>query len=287
MTKQPGPSIRRRQLGSLLRQLRTDAGKSRKDAAEWLEITDPTMSKIELGQQAVKGPNVRLLCQLYDIDAATRDYLLRLAGEANQRGWWTAYRDTLPDWARQLVGLESDAEDLWNYEAEFVPGLLQTTEYVQEITKVARPDATADELARAVQLRHERQARLDGDHPPQLHAYLNEAVIRRVVGNAEVMAEQLDYLVTASDRDTITLRIVPFTAGAHAAMTGSFVLMRFPEEASAAFAYVENERGGVYQEDPGDIDRYTFVVRQLDDRALSEADSRALIKQAAKELRTQ
>ena len=280
MTKQPGPSIRRRQLGAMLRQLRTDAGKSRNDAAEWLEITDPTMSKLELGKQTVKGPTVRMLCQLYDVDAGTRDHLLRLAGEANQRGWWSAYRDTLPDWARQLVSLESDASDLWNYEAEFVPGLLQTTGYVEAITRAAYPDATDEQISRRQELRRERQARLDEDHPPQLHLYLNEAVIRRRVGTATAMREQLDYLVSASERENVSLRIVPFTAGPHPAMTGSFVLMQFPDEDGPAFAYVENERGGLYQEDPGDLDRYTVLVRLLNETALSEADSRALIKRA-------
>lgn len=112
MAKKPGPSVRRRQLGAMLRQLRQDAGTSRKDAAEWLEIGEPTLSKIELGRQAIKGPHVRLLCQLYDVDSSTVDTLLRLAREANQRGWWTAYRNTVPSWFRHYVGLESDAADI-------------------------------------------------------------------------------------------------------------------------------------------------------------------------------
>ncbi len=284
MTKRPGPSVRRRQLGAMLRQLRSDAGKSRKDAAEWLEITDPTMSKIELGKQAIKGPNVRLLCQLYDVDAGTLDYLLRLAGEANQRGWWAAYRDTLPNWAQQLVGLESDAADFWNYESEYVPGLLQTAGYVEAIHRAAQPGVSDDKITRSVELRRERQERLDTGDPPRLHFYLNEAVVRRVVGGPEVMGEQLEKLVLASRLNHVTLRIIPFSTGAHAAMTSSFVLVQFPDEDSAAFAHVENERGGIYQEDPGDIDRYTLVVRLLEEVALSETDTRALVEQVAETL---
>lgn len=266
----------------MLRQLRTDADKSRKDAAEWLEITDPTMSKIELGKQAIKGPNVRLLCQLYEVEAGTLDYLLRLAGEANQRGWWAAYRDTLPEWARQLVGLESDAADLWNYEAEFVPGLLQTPGYIEAITRASRPDVSAENLARHVKLRRERQEQLDSGAPPRLHFFLNEAIVRRTVGGPGVMREQLGHLLAASKWDHATLRVVPFAAGAFAAMAGSFVMMQFPEEDSPAFAYLENDRGAVYQEDPGDIDRYTLMVDQLAELALSEADSRAILDEAAR-----
>lgn len=283
MTKQPGPSVRRRQLGAMLRQLRRDAGKERKDAAEWLGMTDPTMSKLELGKQAVKQSNLRALCQLYDVDAGTLDYLLRLAKEANERGWWAAYRDTLPEWARQLVSLEADAADLWNYEAEFVPGLLQTPGYIEAINRAAQPNVTDEAIGRSVQLRRERQAQLDGG-PSQLHFYLNEAAVRRVVGGPQVMREQLEQLIAASKLEYLSVRVVPFSAGAHAAMMGSFVLMQFPGEESPAFAYVENERGAIYQEDPGDLERYTLILRLLEDKALPEAESRAVFEQSAENL---
>lgn len=284
MTKSPGPSVRRRQLGAMLRKLRSDAGKTRKDAAAWLEIGEPTLSKIELGRQAIKGPHVRLLCQLYDVDAGTLDTLLRLSREANQRGWWAAYRDTVPEWFRQFVGLESDAADIWEYQAEFVPGLLQTPRYVEAITRASRPDATDEEIARAVELRRERQARFNGGEPPHLHVVTNEAVIRRIVGGPDVMHEQLDHLYDASQRQHVSLRVLPFTAGAHAAMAGSFVMMQFPEEDSPAFVYVENDRGAIYQEDPGDIVRYSLMVSQFDAMALNEDHTRAMLQRAANEM---
>lgn len=282
MTKTPGPSVRRRQLGAALRQLRKDAGAKREDAATWLEITVQTLSKVELGRQAIKGPNVRLLCQFYDTDASTRDTLLRLAKEANQRGWWAAYRDTVPEWFRQFVSFEGDASELWNYESEFVPGLVQTTEYVKAITRASRPNVTEEELARSVELRRQRQEQLDGEQPPHLHLYLNEAVVRRTVGSPGVMREQLDYLVTASKLDHVSLRVVPFSAGAYAAMAGSFVMMQFPEEDDPAFAYLENDRGALYQEDPGDIARYTVIVDQLAETALTETDTRTMLEEAAR-----
>lgn len=280
MPKHAGPSVRRRQLGAMLRTLREEAGKSRRAAADWLEIGEPTISKIELGKQAIKGPNVRLLCQLYDVDANNVDTLLRMAKEANQRGWWTAYRDTLPDWARQYVGLEGDAEVMWEYQSQFVPGLLQTPSYVEAITRASRPDITDGALQRVISLRQERQSQLD-NQPPKIRAFLDEAVLRRTVGSSEIMREQLHTLDEASQQDHITLRVVPFGAGAHAAMASSFVLLQFPEEDAPAFAYLENDRGSVYQEDPGDVARYTFMVGQLGDIALSETDSRALIGDVA------
>lgn len=195
-------------------------------------------------------------------------------------GWWTAYRDTVPDWFRQFVGLESDALDIWNYEAEHVPGLLQTSSYVRALFSANRPDMTEEGIEQQVHLRRERQERLDGGEPPRLHFYINEAIIRRQIGEPDVMREQLDHLVAASKLDHLTLRIVPFSAGLHPAMTGAFVMMQFPEEDAPAFVYVESERGGVYQEDPGDIDRFTVVVDTLDRLALSPEDSRGMLAEA-------
>ncbi|MGI8312218.1 helix-turn-helix domain-containing protein [Saccharopolyspora hattusasensis] len=284
MTKRPGPSVRRRQLGAMLRQLRTQAGKTRKEAADWLEIGEPTLSKIELGRQAIKGPHVRLLCQLYDVDAGMLDSLLRLAKEAAQRGWWAAYRDTVPEWFTKFVGLEGDAADLWSYQAEFVPGLLQTPAYVEAITRAAHSGISDEEVAKSVKLRRERQARLDGGTPPRLHFYLNETVLRRPVGSRDEWREQLEHLIASSKLEHVFLRILSFSAGPHAAMVGSFVMMQFPDEDAPAFVFSENERGGVYQEDPGDIDRYTLIVDQLESVTLSEDDSRAMLEELVRTL---
>lgn len=284
MTKRPGPSVRRRQLGAMLRQLRKDAGKNLKDAAEWLETGDSAISKVELGRQSIKSPSVRALCQLYDVDASTTDTLLRLAREASQRGWWTAYRDTLPEWFRQFVGLEGDAEVMWEYQAEFVPGLLQTPAYLEAITPSLRPSVDDAELKRLTSLRRERQKQLDGGHPPRMMMYINEAVLWRKVGGSDVMREQLDYLAELAEHSNITLRVVPFSVGAHPAMASSFVMMQFPDEQSPAFVYVENRRGAVYQEDPGDIETYRVIVDQLAEVAASEPDSQNMFAQASRSL---
>ncbi len=287
MTKRPGPSVRRRQLGQMLRKLRTDADVHRRDAAEWLGVTEQNMSRIEVGKSSIKDQTVRSLCQLYDVEANDLEVMLRLARESTQRGWWADYRDTLPEWARQLVGQEADALHFWSYESEIVPGLLQTSDYVAAINRTLHPDMTDEQVGRAQQLRRERQQRLDDDDPPQLHFYLNEAVIRRVLGSREVMADQLDYLAEASRLDHIELRVVPFAAGGHAAMSARFVLIQFPDEDSAAFAYVENDRGGTYQESPSDLNRYRVIVDLLDKTALDGTGSRALIEQASQHLRSE
>ncbi|PKW15325.1 DUF5753 domain-containing protein [Saccharopolyspora spinosa] len=195
--------------------------------------------------QAIKVQTVRALCQLYDVDESKAGYLAKLAKESNERGWWTAYRETVPDWFRQYIGLEADALDLWTYEPEYVPGLLQSADYVRAAMRTNQPNMSSDEIERQVLLRRERQERLDGDHPPRLHFYINEAVIRRTVGEREVWRGQLEHLLESSKLDHVELRIVPFSAGSHPGMSGAFVMMQFPEEADPAFVYIEHERGAI------------------------------------------
>lgn len=281
VTKEPGPSVRRRQLGAMLKQLRRESGKTVKDAAVWLGMGESNMSKIEGAKVQIKAQTVRALGQLYDVDASKVDYLLKLANEANERGWWSQYRETVPDWFRQFIGLEADALDLWSYEAEHVPGLLQTPDYVRAAMRTSRPKMSHDEIERQVTLRRERQDRIDGGQPPRLHFFLNEAVIRRPVGGPEVWHGQLERMIEATTYDHVDLRVLPFSAGPHPAMAGSFVMMQFPEEDAPAFVYVEHERGAIYQEDPGDIDRYNDIVGLLDQLSLSPEDSRETLVQAA------
>lgn len=265
----------------MLKQFRRESGKTVKDAAAWLGMGESNVSKIEGAKQQIKVQTVRALCQFYDIDESKAGYLVKLAAESNQRGWWTAYRDTVPDWFRQFVGLEADALDLWNYESEYVPGLLQTPDYVRALMLSSRPDTKEEEIRNAIQLRRERQDRIDGNYPPRLHFFINESVVRRPIGGADVMRGQLESLVESLDLDHITLRIVPFSAGAHPAMMGSFVMMQFPDEDAPAFVYVEHERGAIYQEDPGDVDRFTVIVGDLERLSLSPEDTREMLLKAS------
>jgi transcriptional regulator with XRE-family HTH domain len=278
MTQGPGPTVRRRQLGKELRRLRENAGKTIAEAALWVGIKPPTISKIENGRQAIRPTNVRLLLQLYGIEAPMADTLIRLAAEANQRGWWASYGDTVPDWFRNFVGLEADASEIDGYDSELVPGQLQTAEYAEAITLAAHPDTTPAELKRMVTFRHERQERLAGNTPPRLHFVLNEAVLRRPVGDAGAFARQLDYLIEMSQRPHIDLQVLPFSAGQHAAMGQTFRVMRFPgDEAGLDFVYLENDRGALYLERPADVVRYQTIFKQLVATALSSGETRRFL----------
>ncbi|MGH3883080.1 MAG: helix-turn-helix domain-containing protein [Pseudonocardiaceae bacterium] len=278
MTTGPGPTVRRRQLGKELRRLRESAGKTINEAALWVGIKAPTVSKIENGRQAIRPTNVRLLLQLYGIEAPDADTLIRLAGEANQRGWWASYGDTVPDWFRNFVGLEADASEINGYDSELVPGQLQTAEYAEAIILAAHPRTTQAELKRLVTFRHERQERLVGNTPPRLHFVLNEAVLRRPVGGVDAFGKQLDHLAEMAQLPHVDLQMLPFAAGPHAAMGQTFTMLRFPgDEAGLDFVYLENDRGALYLERPADVARYQTIFTQLATAALSSDETRKFL----------
>jgi transcriptional regulator with XRE-family HTH domain len=279
----PGPTVRRRQLGLELRRLREAAGKTPKEAAEWLEISTSTLSKIELGRIAIKGTHVRLLAQLYHIGAPEADTLLRLARESNQRGWWAAYGDTVPDYVRSYLGLEEDAEELWAYESGLVFGLFQTPAYAEAITAAAM-DVDHDEIARLVEVRTARQKRLFASESPALRVVLDEAVLRRMVGGPKVMREQLEHIVEVAQSPHITVAIVPFGAGAHPSIGSAFTLLRFTDAESMNCVYLEHHMGALYLERPADIQRYTGIFEQLVASALAPDESLQLMTTLAREL---
>lgn len=281
----PGPNIRRRQLGRELRRLREAAGLTLKEIADKTGLTTTTISRIEGGKQTILSRNVRLLCQGYDVGAPLIDTLLRLAEESNEDGWWAAFSDNLPDWFESFVGLESDAEELWNYSPSVIDGLLQTSEYAEAFFELG-PDSTGCDLQRSIDLRQARQNRLHRDtSPTKLHAVLDEAAVRRVVGGTRVMREQLHYLVEAANRPNITVQILPFAAGAQPGLLGPFSMLKFPEGFNDMdVVYLENQRGAIWQERISDIAHYSTVFSQLCDAALSPDDSAKLVDSLASSL---
>jgi transcriptional regulator with XRE-family HTH domain len=275
-----GPTIRRRQLAKRMRHLRDQAAKTPREAADWAGTTTSTISKIENAKHSVQLAHIKLLLQLYGVEPPESDEILRLAREANQRGWWTSssYGDTLPKWFRDYVGLEDDAEEIWAYDPELIHGLLQTPGYVRALVAAAQPGSSPADLDRFVDLRQARQDKLYRDGPPQLNIVLGEGALHRVVGGSEIMSEQLDTLIQFSVLDHVSLRVLSFNAGAHPAMVSPFILLRFDTEPdNMDVVYLEHDTGALYLERPADIDRYTWIFTEITKLALDEESSRRLI----------
>jgi hypothetical protein len=188
---------------------------------------------------------------------------LALAREANHPGWWQHYGDVLPAWFRAYVDLESAASLIRTYEGQFIPGLLQTDDYIRAVVQGAHLTHTAEEVGRRVRLRMARQSVLIREQPPRLWAVVDEAALRRPVGGREVMRGQLERLVDATKQPNVTLQVLPFGAGAHPAMAGSFSILRFGDRELPDVVYLEHLTGASYLEKRDEVERYLDIMEIL------------------------
>jgi hypothetical protein len=260
-------------------------------AAKALEWSEAKMWRIETGQTSLRSLDVEAMCRVYGAPEDLKEALMGLAKETKGKGWWHAYGDVIPDGFDLYIGLEEAAESLEEYSPELVPGLLQTPDYHRALVAKSRPDLQSEEADRRVQLRAQRQTLVTRvTSPPTLRVVLNEAVVRRLVGGPEVMAAQLDRLAAMNERPNVSVRVAPFSAGAHRGFdTGPFILMRFPTSGDGRdheppTVYVQGFTGALYLDKPHEIHRYAEAFAENWDDALSQDDSTALFRQIAREM---
>ncbi|WP_344424289.1 helix-turn-helix transcriptional regulator [Amycolatopsis minnesotensis] len=273
--------MRRRYVGKTLRRLREACDMRVSAVAKKLGISQPSLTRIENGRNAIMARHVYKLCEIYSVSKRDTDRLIRLAEESRERGWWESYSDVISDWFEIYASLEADADQILIYESEFVPGLFQTSGYIRAGFQAGNPEASEAAGHRVVDLRQARQLRLQ-DH--DITALVNEGAVRRVVGGPDVMRNQLEYLITVIEKQHANIQIVPFSAGAHAAMGGPFYMLKFPDVDEIDLVHVENERGGMYFERSSDLLRYADVFARTQQVALSPTDSVALLRKIAQEM---
>lgn len=208
-------------LGAQLRRLREHRGITLEDAGRAIRASHSKVSRMEHGRVSFRIRDVADLLTLYGVTSENeREPLLSLVEKANLAGWWHNYNDVLPSWFETYVGLEESASGIRNYEVQFVPGLLQSEGYARAVVQLGFPSASPQELDRRVRLRMARQRLLRGSAPPYLWAVLDEAVLRRPLGGIQVMCEQIDHILEALELPKVTVQIVPFSVGGHAAAGG-------------------------------------------------------------------
>ncbi|MFG3577815.1 helix-turn-helix domain-containing protein [Micromonospora chersina] len=292
MAEDIGSTVPRRQLGRLLRQYRTEAGVTLDAAAEALEYSRQKIWRIECGLGAVRVLDVKAMCELYGVSAELTDAMKGLAAETKSKGWWHAYGDAVPSWFELYVGLESAAAHLREYGDNLIPGLLQTRAYALGLYQPGSR-LSVEERERAVEVRLQRQSLLTRRLPqaPRLETVLSEAVLRRTVRGPGVMTGQLTRLLEVSELPNVSLRIVPFAAGPHpGSVAGSFVILDFPASKGGrapepSVVYSESLTGALYLDKPDELRAYENAWTGLDALALSEAESRDMIKRVIGEMR--
>jgi len=255
-------------VGARLRRLRTEMGLTREEAAEAIRASEWKIHRLENGQVGFKDRDIVDLLRLYQVtDPEEVAEFVTLAREANTPGWWRHYGDLLPSWFRTYVDLEAAAALIRTYEGQFVPGLLQTDDYMRAVVRGAHLEDNSEEVGRRVRLRMARQTLLTREQPPRLWAVVDEAALRRPVGGREVMRSQLERLLEASKLPNVTLQVLPFAAGAHAAMVGSFSILRFGDQELPDVVYLEHLTSASYLSKTDEVDRYLHVMESICVRA--------------------
>ena len=213
-----GPTVLRILLGAQLRRLREAKGITLEEAGHKIRASHSKMSRLELGRVGFKDRDVADLLTEYGVlDEKERDMLRALARQANAQGWWHVYSDIMANWFEAYVGLEEAAASVRTYEVQFVPGLLQTEDYARAVTMLGYADSPADEIERRVSLRMARQRLLEGEDPLHLWAVVDEAALRRPLGGPAVMRGQIPHLIEVTAMPNVTLQVIPFHSGGHAA----------------------------------------------------------------------
>lgn len=268
-----GPTIRRRQLGAALRQLRTDADETREQAAYVLGCSPTKVTYLESGRNVIGKTELIVLLQHYGTEEKLAT-LEELRQEAGKRGWWSTAR--LPEWLAAYVGLETEASSVRSFELELIPGLLQTEQYAREIH--ALRGQKPDELTRRVTARLRRQERLTAvSDPLHLSALLSEAALMRCAREPNVAPAQFRQMLDWAQRPNIEIQILPFDAGLHSGMSGAFTLLSFPQGLLPDAGWQEYALGGHIIDDESDVASLSTLYNELRDQALGCDESLTLL----------
>lgn len=276
MASNVNPTVRRRRLGQELRRLRELKGMTAEEVAERLLVSQSKISRLENGRRSISQRDVRDLCGVYEVeDHRIVDSLMQMAKDSRQQGWWHAFGD-IP--YSVYIGLETDAASLRVYEPQVVPGLLQTRRYAEALISGALPESSAADIEKRVNVRARRQERIkDAEQPLRLWAVIDESALRRVVGDKQLMIEQLEHLVEQSQQPHVTVQVLPFEMGAHPGISGHYAILEFPDAADSSVVYIEGVTSDLYLEKGNDVQKYSVMYEHLRAQALNADQTRQFI----------
>jgi transcriptional regulator with XRE-family HTH domain len=275
-------TARRRRLGIQLRRLREDADLTIKLAAAQLGYSNSKLSRIENGKISATPGDVRKMLRLYGASKEQQDDLLQVVHEERQKKWWQPYSDVFES---PFVTYEAAATTIDCYGGLLIPGLLQTEEYAGAVLRAVRPELPHGEVARRIEFRMLRRTILARDDPPKFSVVLDEAALRRPVGSAHVMSEQIRRLLEFSRHPSITLQVLELESGEHASMDGGFVLLHFEDEQDGDLVFFDTPiRRVAYSDDSKVVALLAAGFTELQRAALDPDESEAFLTRLTKEL---
>ncbi len=281
------PTVRRRRLAAELRGIRESKGKSGDSVAAALKWSPSKISRYERARTGLRPREVERLLDYYGVTGSRRELLLALAEDAAQKGWWEEFADSLSEDYQQFIGLEHEAMSIAIWHVDVVPGVLQTESYARHIiSSYTRVEPVAPGMiGRLVRVRMRRQQVLNRDGL-QLSVVLDESILRRRIGDEQVMHEQLQRLAREASRPNMTLRVFPLDAQ-HLGLGESFVIFGFGPDSDAMLQDVvstEHLKSGFTLESERETYLHRIAFQMLADASLDPAASRELILETADSL---
>ncbi|WP_433213215.1 helix-turn-helix domain-containing protein [Dactylosporangium sp. CS-047395] len=285
MARKPLPTLRLRRLAAELRSLRSAASLSREAVEERTGITGTTLYRLETAKVRPQRRTLNSLLDLYNVtDAKAREDLHALSRKSGDPEWLQSYQSELTEQYMTYIAFEQEAREVRNFESLFVPGLLQTEAYATAVIAGVLPTATPEEVANRVRVRLQRQRLLEQQEPLRLWAVVDEAAFRRTVGGSAVMADQLRTLAERAALPHVSVQVIPFNAGAHPGMPGSFSVLSFADSADPDIVYTDSMSGDLFTDSPPAVRRHMLTFAHLQSVAVSPADSIQLLNRLVDEL---
>ncbi|MFE7720120.1 helix-turn-helix domain-containing protein [Nocardia rhizosphaerihabitans] len=286
--KKPPTTIPRRQLGRYLRDMRQEAGLSIQNAARLIERGTGTLQRLEKGEAGrIRFLDIQALCQVYgttDKYPALEELAKAAASNDGEGLWWHEYSDAIRADFELYVSLESSASKLTIFRPDILSGLFQKASYARALDRLYYPAANEDELDQRWNVRVNRQRIITRRRTPvQVDLLLDETVLRRVVGDAWTMTNQLHHL--ADLPANVTVQVLPFTSGYPLGVApGPFTVLEFDRvTGEKPTVYVEGYRGNMYYDKPEAVTQYRDTFSRLEAQAMSPADSKQALRRIARE----
>ncbi|MFH9613333.1 helix-turn-helix domain-containing protein [Streptomyces pratensis] len=282
------PTALRLVLGAQLRRMRGETGITPDEAAARIRCSTAKISRMETGHSPCKERDAADLLALYGVtDPIRTAEFIELVRRAGQRGWWRNYADVLPDWFEPLVGLEEAAASIRTYEGHYVPGLLQTADYAYAVVRSGHALESEEITRRRVELRLRRQQLLQRRDAPKLWVLLDEAVLMRPTGGAQVMREQLAHLLKMTELPHVIVQVAPFDVTAHTSPGNGITYLRFAMDGLPDVAYIEHLTNATSVNKQESTDEYRWILDSLSAQSPNPVESRGLLRQALERYSTE
>ena len=282
----PSPVVQRRRLRAELRRARLEAGLTQDQVASAMDWSLSKLIRIENGTVNISTNDLKAILAHYKITGEERTAaFLALSRGARERSWWSGYRDVASPRLLQMIEYEAASIITRNFQPLLVPGLLQTEAYARNVYQRLNPQESASRLESLVEVRMRRQELLSRSDAPLLFFIIAQAVVQRVVGGNAAMRRQLSQLIELAAMPNLTIEVVPFEAGAHPGLLGSFLIYEFPDAADDDALYLEGPTGDLLSRDnPEEILSFREKFEQIRQISLGPEASVNLLGERVKEL---